>query len=50
MTERSAWVQTVADVMRTSKQYVNDELSSDRANCVNLFAAGDGSGLSTESS
>jgi hypothetical protein len=50
MTKRRASVQAVADVMRTTKQYVNDELSSGRADCVSLFAFGDGSGLSTESS
>jgi hypothetical protein len=49
-TKRRASVQAVADVMRTTKQYVNDELSSGRADCVYLFASGDGSGLSTESS
>jgi len=45
MTKRRASVQAVADVMRTTKQYVNDELSSGRADCVYLFASGDGSGM-----
>ena len=49
MTERRASVQAMADVRRTTKPYVNDELSSGRADCVSLFASGDGSELSTES-
>ena len=45
ITKRRAPVQAVATVLQTTKEYVNGELSSGRADCVYLFAAGDGSGM-----
>ncbi len=42
---RRASVQAVANVLQTTKDYVNDELTSGRADCIYLFASGDGSGV-----
>lgn len=43
--KRRETVQTVASALQTAKEYVNGELSSGRADCVYLFASGDGSGM-----
>jgi hypothetical protein len=43
--KRRATVQAVASVLQTTKEYVHGELTSGRADCVYLFASGDGSGM-----
>ncbi len=43
--KRRATVQAVASVLQTTKDYVAEELRSGRADCVYLFASGDGSGM-----
>ena len=43
--KRRETVQTVVSALQAAKEYVNAELKSGRADCVYLFASGDGSGM-----